>query len=69
MTQDPIKRNFLTVPEIAKRLHVAERTVQNWCQTNELKAEPLDPDRERTSWIVSIAEVERFEKERKRDDT
>jgi len=65
MTQSPIKRNFLTVPEIAQRLHVAERTVQAWCQTGELKGEALDPGRERTSWIVAVAEVERFEKERK----
>jgi excisionase family DNA binding protein len=64
MAQPPIKRNFLTVPQIANRLGVAERTVQHWITTGQLQAEQIDPGRKRTSWIVATAEVERFERER-----
>ena len=60
----PIKRNFLTVSQTARRLQVAERTVEHWITIGTLRAEPLDPDRARTPPIIPLTEIERFEKER-----
>ncbi len=64
MTQATIKRNFLTVTQAADRLGVAERTIQHYINIQLIKAEPLDPGRERTIWIIPITEIERFERER-----
>ena len=61
----PIKRNFLTVRQAAERLNVAERTIQHWIAAKQLHAEPLEPERPVSNWIIAVAELERFEKERK----
>mgnify|MGYP001577113265 CR=1 FL=1 len=69
MPQSAIKRNFLTVNQIAERQRppVAARTVLHWIATGQLTAEPLDPDRPASDKIVAIAEVERFEQERAKE--
>ena len=61
-----LNRNFLAVSQVADRLHVSERAVLNWISMDDLHAEPLDPGRQRTTWIVAITEVQLFEKERQR---
>lgn len=66
MPQPLIDRNFLTVGQAAQRLGLAERTVEHWIATGQLKAEPLDPNRARTPAIIPLSEIERIEREREK---
>lgn len=64
MPQDPIRRNFITVPRAAQLLHLSERTILHLIATGEIAAEPLDPERQRTIWLIHPKEIEKHMKER-----
>jgi hypothetical protein len=63
MPQTTITRDFFTVSQLAARWRVAERTVQHYIATRELSAEPLEPEKPRSQWIVALSVVQAFEKE------
>ena len=56
-TTTTIKRNFLTVRQAAQRLKVAERTILRWIERGEIQAERIEPDRDRSDYIIALAEV------------
>jgi len=55
----------MTVRQAATRLGVAERTILRWIENGDLQgAERLEPERDKSDYIIPLAEVERLEKKR-----
>ncbi len=59
LTEDvAVQERFLTVPEIAERLHVSEWTVREWLRGGRLRG--YLPAGRRGGWRVKEADLERY---------
>ena len=55
----PPTREYYSVREAAARLGVTDRTITNWIASGRIKAQALNPDRQRPTWLIPAAELQR----------
>ncbi len=59
------ERTMLTTRQVAERLEVTLRTVQRWVDIGRFPgAYRLDPDANRSPYLIPVADVEAFEERR-----
>lgn len=59
-----IADNYLTIPEVARRLNVHRNTVLYWVREGFVRAVPRNSFVSRPQFLIPLDEVKRMEKER-----